>query len=52
MFNTDLYRLSSPDELEFPIMATDEEEDTTEDGVNQAYREKKRIAVLTQKDAN
>ena len=86
MFNTDLYRLSSPDELEFPIMATDEEEETTEDGdqpeeltilpminavhfpgvvmpttitreksiqaVNQAYREKKRIAVLTQKDAN
>ncbi len=86
MFDRNLYRLGGNEEIEFPIIATDEEEEKSSDtdqpellvvlplinavhfpgivmpttitreksiqAVHQAYRENKRIAVITQKDAN
>jgi ATP-dependent Lon protease len=86
MFDRNLYRLAGNEEIDFPIIATDEEEERSSDtdqpellvvlplinavhfpgivmpititrdksiqAVHQAYRENKRIAVLTQKDAN
>ncbi len=86
MFDRSLYRLGGNEEIEFPIIATDEEEEKSSDtdqpellvvlplinavhfpgivmpttitreksiqAVQQAYKENKRIAVITQKDAN